>query len=598
MKLNTLLLLLVFPLFVKTQIREFKSYKPDTTEINALLKEYKEKYREIDDKYIQSFRILFNAFSLSKQANYKRGMIKSSYFLGEYFTAQSNPAKSIEYYYLSLQLAEKENDIKSISLALLGIGLVYYTQKDWSQAQKYFYTALKLNRKIHNLQGISTQQYLLGICASNLKQYSLSRKYLDSALQIKRDLKSEQGINECYMAIADLFKNTLHFDSSLYYYNKAFPYIKASREAIPLSIINCSFAEISYHRKDYNKALYYAIKAKELSASVAYKDASLNPNEILYKIYLAKGDYKNAFENIKEYYSIKDSILNRDVASRISSFQLNYEFEKQQNLQLRIQKNKEEQYNTELKSQERKRKAVSVVAGFCIVLIIVIGFAYRLVSKEKKASEDLLLNILPKETAAELKKFGRALPKNHPGVSIMFSDIENFTNIAEQLSPEDLVETLDFYFKEFDQIIMKYGIEKIKTIGDAYMCVAGLKGDRTPEVEAENIIHAALEMTELNQQSKEKFEEKFGLSLEFRIGIHSGSIISGVVGLKKYAYDIWGDAVNTAARMEQNSQAGRINISGNTFQLVKDKFHFERRGKIAVKNKGDVEMYFVGRDRV
>lgn len=276
------------------------------------------------------------------------------------------------------------------------------------------------------------------------------------------------------------------------------------------------------------------------------------------------------------------------------TFQLNYEFEKQQNQQMRIQKIKEEQYNTELKSQERKRKAISVIAIFCFILIIVIGFAYRLVSREKKASEDLLLNILPKETAAELKKYGKALPKNHPGVSIMFSDIENFTSIAEQLSPEDLVETLDFYFKEFDQIIIKHGIEKIKTIGDAYMCVAGLKGDCTPEVEAENIIQAALEMTELNRQSKDKFIKKFNLSLEFRIGIHSGSIISGVVGLKKYAYDIWGDAVNTAARMEQNSMAGRINISGSTYQLIHDKFHFEHRGKIAVKNKGQVDMYFVG----
>ena len=208
---------------------------------------------------------------------------------------------------------------------------------------------------------------------------------------------------------------------------------------------------------------------------------------------------------------------------------------------------------------------------------------------EKKKSDDLLLNILPEVVAQELKQTGRTTPRSYEVATVMFTDFENFTIKSEKLSPEELVSIIDSCFKKFDEIISKHNIEKIKTIGDAYLCVSGLPD--TKDHNAINVIHAAMEIIDVIKTLKEEDEEK-GF-FDIRIGIHTGPLVAGVVGNKKFAYDIWGDTVNTAARMEQSSEANRINISHSTYELVKDKFNCSFRGKQPAKNKGLIEMYFI-----
>ncbi|MES1214851.1 MAG: adenylate/guanylate cyclase domain-containing protein [Bacteroidota bacterium] len=214
-----------------------------------------------------------------------------------------------------------------------------------------------------------------------------------------------------------------------------------------------------------------------------------------------------------------------------------------------------------------------------------------LVESAKAKSDSLLLNILPDEIAEELKMFGRSYTRRHQQVSVLFADIKDFTVIAEKISAEKLVTQLDEVFRAFDNIVEKYNIEKIKTIGDAYMCACGL-----PQTDGENAvksIKAALDMQE--------FMKGFALSskiqnlpaFEMRIGIHTGPVIAGVVGNRKFVYDIWGDTVNLAAQMEQRGEACKINISGATHALVKDYFECTYRGKIQVKNKAEIDMYFV-----
>ncbi len=207
-------------------------------------------------------------------------------------------------------------------------------------------------------------------------------------------------------------------------------------------------------------------------------------------------------------------------------------------------------------------------------------------------SEALLLNILPKNVAAELKENGYAAARLYPSASVMFTDFVNFTQVSENMRPEDLVSELDYCFRQFDAIIGRYAIEKIKTIGDAYLCAAGLPAPNPDH--AFILVQAAIEIRQFiadyHQQRKAAGQPFF----DIRIGIDSGPVVAGVVGSSKFAYDIWGNTVNTAARMEQNSHPGQINISGDTWSLVKDQFEFTYRGKIAAKNKGEVDMYFVG----
>ncbi len=207
---------------------------------------------------------------------------------------------------------------------------------------------------------------------------------------------------------------------------------------------------------------------------------------------------------------------------------------------------------------------------------------------EKKKSDDLLLNILPEVVAQELKQTGRTTPRSYELATVMFTDFENFTVKSERLSPEELVSIIDSCFKKFDEIISRHQIEKIKTIGDAYLCVSGLPD--TKDHSAANVINAAIEILDVIREQQLNSDSGF---FDIRIGIHTGPLVAGVVGNKKFAYDLWGDTVNTAARMEQNSEANRINISQSTYELVKDKFHCSFRGKQPAKNKGLIEMYFV-----
>jgi class 3 adenylate cyclase len=211
--------------------------------------------------------------------------------------------------------------------------------------------------------------------------------------------------------------------------------------------------------------------------------------------------------------------------------------------------------------------------------------------REKEKSDNLLANVLPKETASEIMSKGKAAKIKYNFVTVLFSDIQGFTKIAEEMNPEVLIDELDKFFFHFDSVVEKYGIEKIKTIGDAYMCAGGIpEKNRTNPVE---VILAALEMKTYMKNLKESSELQGMKYWDIRIGIHTGTVIAGVVGHKKLTYDIWGDTVNTASRMESSGEAAKINISGTTYEFVRDFFDCEFRGKMPVKYKGELEMYFV-----
>lgn len=206
---------------------------------------------------------------------------------------------------------------------------------------------------------------------------------------------------------------------------------------------------------------------------------------------------------------------------------------------------------------------------------------------EKQKADNLLLNILPQEVADELKENGKSKAQYFDNVSVLFTDFVNFTAISQQMGVDELLNELNANFTAFDEIMDRYGLEKIKTIGDAYLAVCGLPV-ANPE-HAINSVNAALEI--LHFVEKRKTITPY--ALDIRIGIHSGPVAAGIIGVKKFAYDIWGDTVNTAARMEQNSESGKINISETTYQLVKDNVNCIHRGKIAAKGKGAIDMYFV-----
>ena len=271
-----------------------------------------------------------------------------------------------------------------------------------------------------------------------------------------------------------------------------------------------------------------------------------------------------------------------------------------------LKKSEKERMGAELKATERKNFLYALGMATLFILLLATIFynrfrvnkraknalqeTNRIIDEERQRSDELLLNILPAPIAKELKEQGKAGAKKYDNVTVLFTDFKDFTKVSERLTPEQLVRELDYCFRGFDFIISQYGVEKIKTIGDAYMCASGLTSKRTMPI---NIIKAALEMQEFLEDYKKERMMKSLPFFEARIGIHTGPVVAGVVGVKKFAYDIWGDTVNIAARMEANSEVGRVNISEETYRQVRYNFDCEYRGKIEAKNKGFVDMYHV-----
>lgn len=259
----------------------------------------------------------------------------------------------------------------------------------------------------------------------------------------------------------------------------------------------------------------------------------------------------------------------------------------------------------DLDAQKARNNLYIIIAAISLTLlsIIVVLFASRqktlrdlaeknrIIEEEKRKSDELLLNILPEEVMHELKAHGKTQARNYSKASVLFADIKNFTLISEKLTPDELIEGLDSYFERFDKVIEKYNIEKIKTIGDAYVCAGGVP--TKSEDNAFSVVQAALDFRREIDKLREIRTAEGKIPFEFRIGIHTGQLVAGVIGLKKFAYDIWGDTVNMAARMQEAGEPGKINISGDTYEIVKKKFACVHRGKHAAKNKGEVDMYFV-----
>lgn len=213
------------------------------------------------------------------------------------------------------------------------------------------------------------------------------------------------------------------------------------------------------------------------------------------------------------------------------------------------------------------------------------------IQEEKEKADKLLLNILPEETAEELKTKGKATPRFYRSVSVLFADIQDFTKLAENLTPEELVHDLQSYFSRFDDAVNKYFVEKIKTMGDAFLCVGGIPMRNKSHPFDTVLVGLALQRI-IREFGKER-EESGRRALQLRIGIHSGPVIAGVVGKQKMTYDIWGDTVNIAKRIETACVPGMVNISASTYEIIKDYFECEHRGKILAKHKGHIDMYFV-----
>jgi class 3 adenylate cyclase len=353
-----------------------------------------------------------------------------------------------------------------------------------------------------------------------------------------------------------------------------------------VSFCQLHLGRIMLFQKNNNEARKYLdssiIYSKQIGSKTQLRDGYFN----LFKLDSTEKKYVKAIENLLYYVRYGDSLHNSEISEQTLKTSMKYEFSKKED-SLKHEAEKRDFLNKEELKREKNIRNFSLLGVLGLSFFLIVLFRQRnKIRKEKIRSEELLLNILPAEITDELKERGETTAKHYDEVTVMFTDFVEFTKIGEQLSPQVLVQELHECFSAFDAIMERNGLEKIKTVGDAYIAVCGLP--IMNKLHAEKAVQAALEIRQF-MEARKKQEKVF----DIRIGIHSGPVVAGIVGVKKFAYDIWGDTVNTSARMEQSSEAGKINISETTYALVKDKFSCAHRGKIAAKGKGEIDMYFV-----
>jgi class 3 adenylate cyclase len=530
-------------------------------------------------------RLIETAIAKARVLNDKDGLAWANYYLGKfYISGLSGYSKALPPLLEALSIFEELKNNYGASQCYMQLGLISYMTQYYDDAIKNFNLSLSFDQN-------PTSTYLMAISYTELNQYQESKKHFYSALDAFKKANRPSSINECYMYLGQMYVKEGLLDSASY-----FLHLALKNQASLQNTYSRPYALISEYylaKGDLDSAEYYALSSMEISK---YKDDFLSPmisSEVLSKLYNQQHEFEKAYKYLKLYYSLKNDEFQGGTRQKIAEMQTIFEFKKQ------IQEEKL-RHDEEIREKNQTKNIFLTTALF--ILLIAVGLWSRLMyvrkskaelQKEKNISESLLLNILPEEIAQELKEKGKADARDFDMVSILFTDFKGFTEQSAKLSATDLVQEINHCFEAFDGIMEKYGIEKIKTIGDSYMAAGGLPVPTDDSVK--NTVLAALEMQAFISARKAQNDDAGNPAFEMRVGIHTGPVVAGIVGLKKFQYDIWGDTVNTANRIETNGEVGKVNISQATYELLKNdsNFRFESRGKILAKGKGEMEMWFV-----
>ena len=562
--------------------------------------------------YPGALEYFFKALKLYQEIEDKTGIAKILSNIGVVYWYQSDYPNALKYYFDALRIDEQSGNKNGIAATLCNIGIVYNSQEDYTKALEYMLKANKIDEELGNKSGIAANLGNIGELYRRLSDHAQALENDLKALQLYEELGDKNGIARNLGNIGAIYTEKRNYAYALEYYVKA---LKISKElglkigiAINLGNIGSTYLEIAkdtgnpVNHNSYQN--FYGNKTGALQQAKVYTDSAIvifkeigdlntlfSNYERLSEIQTLLGDNKGALESYKNYTLYKDSVFNMEKDKKLTETAMQYEFDKKEAA------SKAEQDKKDIQQRNIRNSIAAGLAGALLFLAVVyrqrnrIGKEKKKSDEEKKRSEDLLLNILPAEVAEELKTTGAAKAKAYTLVTVMFTDFKDFTSVSEKVSAELLVDEIHHCFSAFDNIIQHYKIEKIKTIGDAYLCASGLPVSNYTH--AEDMLNAAIEIRNFMLERKKEKEVRGEIPFELRIGIHTGPVVAGIVGIKKYAYDIWGDTVNLAARMEQNSDAGKINISGSTYELVKTKFTCKHRGKIEAKNKGVIDMYYL-----
>ena len=547
------------------------------------------------NSYRDSAKILtLKVLKCCRSLNHRRLTARALLQLGSIAVGSYGPQDApVRYLLESLSIYIDLNDTLGIIRCNLQLGVLNFTIQNYESAIDRFNKILDLNQtQISNHQQ-KIAQYLLALSYSELgefKKANLAFKYVEEHHDstdldfwlLVQSFKGKMLLNQGNP------KKSVQLLEDFYRRNKE--YLETKKPSPFHAFLATAYYQTGQAQKAKSNALKAYTMAMGEGSEIIYFLESLRT---LHKVYFDLGMSDSAYYYLTQLKELEDTEQNNRVLQRTAQINGQFEFEQELKARQATQALKDQKIEQEQVRDKLIRNALIIGLGIAFILIFLIFKQRNKVNKERKRSEDLLLNILPAQVANELKNKGEATAKKIDNVTVLFTDFKGFTKYSELVSPEVLVKDLHESFTAFDRITARHGIEKIKTIGDAYMAAGGLSNSNSTETE--NVVKAALEILHFIEKGRSKKIAENKPFFEIRIGIHTGPVVAGIVGVNKFSYDIWGDTVNTANRLESYSEVGKINISRNTYlQIVNyPDFNFESRGEVEVKGKGKIEMYFV-----
>lgn len=596
----------------------------------------------LQENPVESYKSLNTYIEFTKN-NFPEYIYDAYFFAGTFYLSNKDFKKSLDYYQRSLEIAKKSKNEQQVANSKMFIGNIYSETKQYEKAKSFFNEAKNYFEEHQLNNNLQMLYYYYSDINYNQKDYINALFYINKALKLTKekdsmypyfihqkgliDLKTliddDADFNQDVIKAQELQKLTNKQSENLEYFLNLKTVVSAE-----VFIQNYEILQEAYEKLgDYKKSLFYLKKAKDKKEETYGLDSMRNLSEIQSQTELAsertrikleeetkriqlqkeielkalRFEYEKKqaaakTEEERKRLALEEDLKRKEIQIKFDEEQkaVSLKYDQEKRIAKIDQEKKDAIAKADLENSKAQKNMWAFGAGLSLLLLGFAGFSYnqkrkdnKKIAEEKKKSDDLLLNILPHEVAEELKEKGKTNAKHFDQVSVLFTDFVNFTANSERIGVQEVLNELNICFTEFDRIMEKYNLEKIKTIGDAYLAVSGLPISN--EQHATNAVNAALEILSYIQQRKKNNPN----ALDIRIGIHSGPVIAGIVGVKKFAYDIWGDTVNTAARMEQNSSPGKVNVSEATHQLIKEDFNFEHRGKIETKGKGAMDMYFV-----
>ncbi|QNA44671.1 adenylate/guanylate cyclase domain-containing protein [Lacibacter sediminis] len=483
----------------------------------------------------------FKSIEAARKANYLVGMGKCYSAIADIYSISNNHKNAMLYYRRGIDVLLKANDSLLYATAVFNAGDELLKRNYFDSALVYFKKSGTIFSRINYLSGIAYNMGNLGMVYAHLGNPALAEQSINTSIKM----------------------------------------LEEQEDYSPVCTYLLSMSSIYEKKKEFPAAFNYAQRSLQLALAYDLKEERSKANEQLSILYEATGNKEQALMYYKEFIRYRDSVNNLHAVQQMADLRTDYEVSKKQ-------------VEVDLLHQQ-KRNQRNILISLAVILLLTIAILtalfrfYKIIAREKQRSEKLLLNILPAETAAELKAKGTVDAVKFDEVTVLFTDFVQFSKQAEHIAPEVLVKSIDAYFRKFDEVSTAFGLEKIKTVGDSYMCAGGLP--TVNKTHATDVVAAALQM---NAYVTESLNKEDGLAhFEIRIGIHTGPVIAGIVGIKKWQYDIWGDTVNIASRMESAGMPGKVNCSESTMQIIRKHYVCEYRGEIEVKNRGSLNMYFI-----